>query len=76
MENIKIAEMSRDELVRLVAEKSDTLGLDALKQVLDRIDMLDGKEKTAAESAMAASLPAGSWLTATVKCSFTDASSR
>jgi len=45
MENMNIAEMSRDELVRLVAEKSDTLALDVLKQALDRIDMLDGKEK-------------------------------
>ena len=32
MENMNIAEMSRDELVRLVAEKSDTLDLDVLKQ--------------------------------------------
>ena len=53
MENMNIAEMSRDELVRLVAEKPDTLDLDVLKQALDRIDMLDGKEKTAAESAIA-----------------------
>ena len=53
MENMIIAEMSRDELVRLVAEKSDTLDLDVLKQALDRIDMLDGKEKTVAESAIA-----------------------
>ena len=53
MENMNIAEMSRDELVRLVAEKSDTLDLDVLKQALDRIDMLDGKEKTVAESAIA-----------------------
>ena len=53
MENLNIAEMSRDELVRLVAEKPDTLDLDVLKQALDRIDMLDGKEKTAAESAIA-----------------------
>ena len=28
MENMNIAEMSRDELVRLVAEKTDTLDLD------------------------------------------------
>ena len=42
-----------NELVRLVAEKPDTLDLDVLKQALDRIDMLDGKEKTAAESAIA-----------------------
>ena len=53
MENMIIAEMSRDELVRLVAEKPDTLVLDVLKQALDRIDMLDGKEKTVAESAIA-----------------------
>ncbi len=53
MENLNIAEMSRDELVRLVAEKSDTLDLDVLKQALDRIDMLDGKEKTEAESTIA-----------------------
>ena len=53
MENMSIAEMSRDELVRLVAEKSDTLALDVLKQALDRIDMLDGKEKTEAETAIA-----------------------
>ena len=43
MENMNIAEMSHDELVRFVAEKSDTLDLDVLKQALDRIDMLDGK---------------------------------
>ena len=53
MENMISAEMSRDELVRLVAEKSDTLDLDVLKQALNRIDMLDGKEKTVAESAIA-----------------------
>ena len=53
MENLNIAEMSRDELVRLVAEKTDTLDLDVLKQALDRIDMLDGKEKTEAESTIA-----------------------
>ncbi len=52
MENMNIAKMSRDELVRLLVEKSGTLDLDDLKQALDRIDMLDGKEKTAAESAM------------------------
>ena len=38
MENMNIAEMSRDELVRLVAEKSDTLALDVLKQALDIMD--------------------------------------
>ena len=53
MENLNIAEMSRDELARLVAEKSDMLDLDVLKQALDRIDMLDGKEKTEAESTIA-----------------------
>ena len=53
MENMNIAEMSHDELVRLVAEKTNTLDLDVLKQALDRIDMLDGKEKTEAESTIA-----------------------
>ena len=53
MENMIIAEMSRDELIRLIAEKSGTLDLDVLKQALDRIDMLDGKENAAAESAIA-----------------------
>ena len=42
-----------NELVRLVAEKPDTLDLDVLKQALDRIDMLEEKKKTAAESAIA-----------------------
>ena len=37
MENLNIAEMSRDELVRLVAEKTNTLDLDVLKQALDRM---------------------------------------
>ena len=50
---MNIAEMSHDELVRFVTEKSDTLDLDVLKQALDRIDMLDGKEKTVVESAIA-----------------------
>ena len=53
MENLNITEMSREELVRLIAEKSDALDLDVLKQALDKIDMLDGKEKTAVESAIA-----------------------
>ena len=53
MENMNIAEMSRDELVRLVAEKTNTLDLDVLKQALDRIDILDDKENTAADVAIA-----------------------
>ena len=52
MENLNITEMSREELVRLIAEKSDALDLDVLKQALDKIDMLGSKEKTA-ESAIA-----------------------
>ena len=54
MENLTITEMSRDELIQLITEKKETLDLGVLKQALDRIDMLDGKEKTVTESAIAA----------------------
>ena len=40
---MNIAEMSRDELVRLVAEKPDTLDLDVLKQALDMRSCARGK---------------------------------
>lgn len=49
-ENMNIAEMSREELVRLIAEKSDMLELNVLKAALDRIDILDGKVKTVTKS--------------------------
>ena len=45
MENMNIAEMSRDELIRLIAE--DTLDRDVFIQASDRLDMLVGKGKTA-----------------------------
>jgi len=48
MENMNIAEMSLDELIRLIAD--DTLKGDDLVQALDRIDMLGDKEKTAVYS--------------------------
>ena len=47
MENMNIAEMSLDELIRLIAD--DTLKGDDLVQALDRIDMLGDKEKTAVD---------------------------
>lgn len=50
MENMNIAKMSREELVRLIVEKSELLKLDVLKTALDRIDILDGKVETATES--------------------------
>lgn len=53
MENLKISEMSRDELTQFIVDKKDTLDLDVLKQALDRIDMLDGKKKTVVDSAVA-----------------------
>lgn len=53
MENLKISEMSRDELTQFIVDKKDTLDLDVLKQALDRIDMLDGRKKTVVDSAVA-----------------------
>ena len=52
MKKLNIAGMSRDELIQVVVDQKDTLDIDILKQALDRIDALDCKEKTAAESAI------------------------
>lgn len=48
-----IMEMSRAELVRLVTENKDTLDIEVLKQALDRIDAMDGVNKTEVESVIA-----------------------
>lgn len=48
-----IMEMSRAELVRIVTENKDTLDIEVLKQALDRIDAMDGVDKTEVESAIA-----------------------
>ena len=46
----KISEMSRDELVQLVLNSPESVGIEVLKQALDRIDELDGVEKTEADA--------------------------
>lgn len=46
----KISEMSRDELVQLVLNSPESVGIEVLKQALDRIDELDRVEKTEADA--------------------------
>ena len=45
----RISEMSRDELIRLIVNDPDNIDIEVLKQALDRIDALDGIEKTEAD---------------------------
>ena len=52
MKNLNIAEMSRDDLIRLIADQKDTLNIEILKKALDTIDTLEGKGKTTADSVM------------------------
>lgn len=49
METMNITEMSRDELIQLIADRQDTLDVDILKQALDRIDTLENAKKSEAD---------------------------
>ena len=53
MGELNLAKMSREELIQLIVENRDTLDTDVLKQALDRIDILAGKENTETEIAIA-----------------------
>lgn len=46
----KISEMSRDELIQLVVNDPENTDIEVLKQALDRIDAIDGVEKTEADT--------------------------
>lgn len=53
-ETMNITEMSRDDLIRFIADRKDTLDVDTLKLALDRIDALENTEKSEADQAIAA----------------------
>lgn len=46
----RISEMSRDELIQLIVNDPEKTDIAVLKQALDRIDALDGAEKTEADT--------------------------
>lgn len=46
----RISEMSRDELIQLIVNDPEKTDIAVLKQALDRIDSLDGAEKTEADT--------------------------
>ena len=51
MKNMKdVSEMDREELIQLIGSNPEELDLAVLKQALDRIDEIDGVDKTEADN--------------------------
>lgn len=47
-------EISRDDMIRFIADRKETLDVDTLRQVHDRTDVLEDTEKSEADQAIVA----------------------